>query len=49
MNQKERYIVCTKDGKSHTCVDTTYGEILREFGEDKVWMMIRLDYQEVET
>ena len=47
MNDKERYVVCTTDGKNYTMVGKTYGQILAELGEDKVWLMIRLDYQEV--
>jgi hypothetical protein len=49
MNDKERYVVCTTDGKNYTMVGKTYGQILEELGEDKVWLMIRLDYREVEA
>ncbi len=49
MNDKERYVVCTTDGKNYTMVGKTYGQILEELGEDNVWLMIRLDYQEVEA
>ena len=48
MNDRERYLVCTTDGKTYTMVGTTYGKILQEFGEANVWQMIRLDFEEEE-
>lgn len=47
MENKERYIVCTTDGKTYTMVGKTFGQILEELGEDNIWQMIRLDYEEV--
>ena len=46
MDRKERYLVSTIDGQTFTMVDTTFGKILQTFGEDNVWQMIRLDYDE---
>ena len=48
MDNKERYIVCTTDGHTYTMVGKTFGQILEELGEDNVWQMIRLDYEEEE-
>ena len=48
MNEKERYLVCTTDGQCFTMVGKTFGQILAELGEDNVWQMIRLDYEEVQ-
>lgn len=45
MNDKERYVVCTTDGKTYTMAGKTFGQILEELGEDNVWLMIRLDYE----
>lgn len=46
MNDKERYLVCTTDGKSHTVVARTFGEVEKMFGEANIWQMIRLDFEE---
>lgn len=48
MNDKERYLVCTTDGKSHTVVARTFGEVEKMFGEANIWQMIRLDFEEEE-
>lgn len=47
MNDKERYLVSTIDGQTFTMVAKTFGEITQELGEENVWQMIRLDYEEV--
>ena len=47
MNDKERYLVCTTDGKSHTVVARTFGEVEKMFGEANIWQMIKLDFEEV--
>ena len=46
MDEKERYLVCTTDGKSHTVVARTFGEVEKMFGEANIWQMIRLDFEE---
>ena len=45
----ERYLVGTIDGKTHTVVAKTFGEVLAMFGEDNVYMMIKLYYKEEEN
>lgn len=47
MEDKERYVVCTTDGKAYTMVGKTFGQILQEFGEANVWQILRLDFEEV--
>lgn len=46
MEDRERYVVCTTDGKAHTVLAHTFGEVLQMFGEDNIWNMIKLDFEE---
>ncbi len=49
MNERERYLVGTTDGQTYTMVGKTFGQILEDLGEKKVWFMIRLDFEEAKV
>lgn len=47
--KRERYLVSTTDGRTHCVVDTTFTEIVQKIGEENIWQIIKLDYEEAET
>lgn len=46
MDDKERYLVSTLDGKTCTVVARTYGEVIEMFGEENIWLIERLYFEE---
>lgn len=46
MDAKERYMVALYDGSTINVIARNFTEILDEYGEDNVWMMIKLNYDE---
>lgn len=45
---KERYIVITMDGKAFNAVADTFAECIEMFGEDNIFQMSKLFFQEEE-
>lgn len=51
---KERYVVVMMNGKNYTMVKRNFREVIDELendedgGDDKVWQITKLDYEEIE-
>ena len=46
MEEKERYIVTTMDGKVFNYLANTFGEVIQEFGEDRIFSITKLHFRE---
>ena len=46
MDEKERYLVAMYDGHIVNVVARNFTDIILKYGEDNIWMMLKLDYDE---
>ena len=47
MDAKERYIVVMMDGTSKTLVGRNFKEVIEAVGDDGVWQITKLDFEEI--
>lgn len=45
---RERYIVVKMDGTSETLVKRNFREVIDDVGDDGVWQITKLDFEEIE-
>ena len=46
MDKRERYIVCLMDGTQENVLAYNFREVVDQFGEDEIWQITKMFYEE---